>query len=101
VFRGKVAVSGTFTAYFEGGTIPDLFRDETQTSILSALAAGSEANADFVTLTMSAVKLSSSTPDDGETGLKRTYSFTAFFNSSGGAALANHATTIQVQDSAA
>jgi len=65
------------------------------------LAAGSEANADFVTLTMSAVKLSSSTPDDGETGLKRTYSFTAFFNSAGGAALANHATTIQVQDSAA
>lgn len=101
VFRGKVSVSGTFTAYFEGGTIPDLFRDETQTSILSALAAGSEANADFVTLTMSAVKLSSSTPDDGETGLKRTYSFTAFFNSAGGAALANHATTIQVQDSAA
>ena len=101
VFRGKVAVSGSFTAYFEGGTIPDLFRDETQTSIVSALAAGSEANADFVTLTMSAVKLSTSTPDDGETGLKRTYQFTAYFNSAGGASLATQATTIQVQDSAA
>lgn len=101
VFRGKVAVSGSFTAYFEGGTIPDLFRDETQTSIVSALAAGSEANADFVTIVMSAVKLSSSTPDDGETGLKRTYSFTAFYNSAGGTALANNATTIQMQDSAA
>lgn len=101
VFRGKVAVSGSFTAYFEGGTIPDLFRDETQTSIVSALAAGSEANADFVTIVMSAVKLSSSTPDDGETGLKRTYSFTALYNSAGGTALANNATTIQMQDSAA
>ena len=60
-----------------------------------------EANADFVTLTMSAVKLSTSTPDDGETGLKRTYQFTAYFNSAGGASLATQATTIQVQDSAA
>jgi hypothetical protein len=101
VFRGKVMVNGSFTAYFEGGTIPDLFRDETETSIISALTAGTAAAADFVTFTLSELKLNTSTPDDAETGLKRTYSFVATYNAGGGAALANHATTIMVQDSQA
>lgn len=101
VFTGKVSVSGSFTAYFEGGAIPDLYLNETQTSIVSALAAASDANADFMTFVMSAVKLNSSSPDDGETGLKRTYNFQAIYNSAGGAALATQATTIQIQDSAA
>lgn len=101
VFRGKVAVTGSFTAYFEGGTIPALFRDETSTSIISALTAGSAAAADFMTFALTSVKLNSSTPDDSETGLKRTYSIQATYNNSGGAALANHASTIQIHDSAA
>lgn len=101
VFRGKMMATGSFTAYFEGGTIPDLFRDETQSSIISALSAGSLANDDFMTITLSALKLNSSTPDDAETGLKRTYSFVATYNSAGGAALANVATTCMVHDSQA
>lgn len=101
VFVGKVMVTGSFTCYFEGGTIPDLYRDETATSIVSALSAGSAANADFMTITLSALKLNSSTPDDQETGLKRVYNFEAYYNAAGGAALANTATTIQIQDSAA
>lgn len=101
VFSGKVMVSGSFTSYFEGGAIPDLFRDETETSIISALTAGTSAAADFVTITLSALKLQSSSPDDNETGMKRTYNFTAYYNRSGGAALANTATTIQIQDSQA
>ena len=101
IFNGKVMVSGSFSAYFEGGTIPALFRDETATSIVSALAAGSAANADFMTFSMSNVRLNTSTPDDAETGLKRSYSFIALYNAAGGAALANTATSIQVHDSAA
>lgn len=101
VFMGKVMVTGSFTGYFEGGTIPDLFRDETATSISTALTAGTAANADFMTVTISALKLSSSSPDDNETGLKRTYNFTGYYNASGGASAANTATTIQIQDSAA
>ncbi|MFZ3286543.1 MAG: phage tail tube protein [Telluria sp.] len=101
VFMGKITVSGSFTAYFEGGTIPDLFRNETSTSIVSALAAGSAAAADFMTIAMTSVKLNSSSPDDSETGLKRQYSFTATYNSAGGAAIANHATTIMICDSQA
>lgn len=101
VFMGKVMVTGSFTGYFEGGTIPDLFRDETATSISTALTAGTAANADFMTVTISALKLSSSSPDDNETGLKRTYNFTGYYNAAGGASAANTATTIQIQDSAA
>ncbi len=101
VFVGNVAVSGSFTAYFEGGTIPALFRDETATSIVSALSTGTAAAADFVTLAMTNVRLNSSSPDDVQTGSKRTYNFVAIYNSAGGAALANTATSIQVHDSAA
>lgn len=101
VFTGKVAVSGSFTAYFEGGAIPDLFRNETQTSIVSAMLNGSSNTADFMTVAMSNVRLNSSSPDDTETGLKRTYQFVAIYNAAGGAALANHATSIQLQDSLA
>lgn len=101
VFSGTVVVSGSLSAYFEGGTVPDLFINETQTSIVSALTNGSAANADFVTLTMTNVRLNTSTPDDSQTGLKRSYNFVAIYNSAGGAALANHATSIMVCDSLA
>ena len=101
VFDGIVKVTGSFTAYFEGGTIPALFADETKINILSALTAAKEKNADFMAFALSCVKLSSNTPDDGQTGLKRTYNFTAYENASGGAALANYQTTVMVQDSLA
>lgn len=101
IFVGKVMVSGSFTAYFDGTGIPDLFRGETLTSIYSVLSAGSAANADFMALSLYALKLNSSTPDDGETGLKRTYNFVAQLNASGGAGVATEKTTLLVQDSAA
>ena len=101
VFSGKVKVSGSFTVYFEGGVVPNLFVEEISTSIVSALTAGGEADADFLTLTMSNVKLNSSTPDDNETGLKRTYNYMALLNAAGGAGAATELTTVQIQDSAA
>lgn len=101
VFRGKVSVSGSFTAYFEGGTIPDLFIDETETSIISALTSGSAAAADFMVISIPRIKLSSSTPDDGETGLKRTYNFTAMMDTTGGTSADTHKTTIMIHDSQA
>jgi hypothetical protein len=94
-------VTGSFTCYFESGTIPDLFINETDISILSALANGATAAADFMTIYLPKLNLNSSTPDDGETGLTRTYNFTAEYNSAGGAAVATQQTTIQIQDSQA
>jgi hypothetical protein len=101
VFTGKVMVSGSFTAYFDSGTIPAMFTGETSTSLVSALTAGSAANADFMTFTMSDVRINSSTPTDEETGSKRTYNYVAVLNSAGGSGIATEKTTLQVQDSAA
>lgn len=100
VFTGKLMASGSFTAYYDSADIPDLYDDETETSIVSALAASNADTADFNTFSMHKVKLNSSTPDDVETGLKRTYNFVALFNDLGGPVLSVNATTIELQDSA-
>lgn len=101
IFRGKVMVSGSFTAYFDSATIPDLFRNETVTSLVSVLTDGSAANADFISIAIPRLDLNTSTPDDGETGLKRTYSFVAEYNSAGGTGVATEQTTLYLQDSLA
>jgi len=99
VFTGKLMASGSFTAYYDSADIPDLYDDETETSIVSALAASNADLADFNTFSLHKVKLNSSTPDDVETGLKRTYNFVALFNDLGGPLLSANATTIELQDS--
>jgi hypothetical protein len=100
VFTGKLMASGSFTAYYDSADIPDLYDDEVETSIVSALAASNADTADFNTFSLHKIKLNSSTPDDVETGLKRTYNFVALFNDVGGPLLAANATTIELQDSA-
>lgn len=100
VFTGKLMASGSITCYYESADIPDLYDDEVETSIVSALSAGNEDTADFNTFGLHKVKLTSISGDDVETGLKRTYNFTAYFNSDGGAAAATQASTIEMQDSA-
>lgn len=101
IFDGKVMATGSFTAYFDSVDTADAFLNEEEISILSALTDGSEADAEFMTFYMPRIKVNTDTPDDGETGLKRTYSFEALYNSAGGAAVATQATTIQIQDSLA
>lgn len=101
VFTGKVMVSGSFTAYFDGPVMPDMFIDETTTALVFGLSAGTAANADFNTISLHQVKINSADPDDVETGLKRTYNYQAIYNAAGGTALATTASTIEVQDSAA
>lgn len=101
VFRGKVMVTGSFTCYFEGGTVPDLFRDETSTGLIGVLTDGLTSAADFVTLSLPQIDLNSSTPDDSETGLKRTYNFVAEYYAAGGTGTAHNQTTIQMHDSQA
>jgi hypothetical protein len=93
--------SGTFSAYFTDATFRDYFINETEVSIVVALTTDNTATADFVVFTMSRVKLGGADVSDGQNGLTRTFPFTALKNTSGGAALANLATTIMVQDSLA
>lgn len=100
VFVGKVMVSGSFTAYFDSGVIPSLFLNQTTTSLLSVLSTNASPTADFMSFAMSDVRINTSTPDDQETGLKRTYNYVAVLNAAGGAGLATERTTLLVQDSA-
>lgn len=99
IFRGKVVVSGSFSAYFDGGTISDAFLNETETSIVLVNTDGTEANADFVTFSLQRVKINSEQRDDGQTGIVGQYQFEALEYVAGGSGTAYDASTIVMQDS--
>jgi hypothetical protein len=101
IFSGNVVVTGSFTAYFETADLSALFKNEVSFAIVGALTSGREPQADFITYAMTNVKLTSSTPDDNASGLKRTYAFQSMYDATGGAAAAVNATSIQFHDSAA
>lgn len=100
-FAGRVKVSGQFTAYFEDGVIPAAFFDETELGIQVALTTSNLATADFLSFSLSRVKLGGADKQDGEGGVVRTYPFTALLNSSGGTGTAHEQSTIAIQDSLA
>jgi hypothetical protein len=99
--RGRIQVSGQFTALFDSTTLRDLYDAETLCSLVVVMAADTTNNADFVSFSMSAFKLTDASPDDGEKAIVRTYPFTAQLNAAGGAALANDQTILTIQDSLA
>lgn len=99
--RGDIKVSGSFSVLYEDDTLGNLFDAETATSMQIVITDNDDADADFVSFVMPSVKLFSDDADDGKKQLVRTYNFTAQYNGSGGAALANLATTISIQDSQA
>lgn len=99
--RGRVTVSGSFTAKFDSVTLQTIFEARSTTSLVLAITEDATANADFVVINIPMIKLTGDTPDDGEKAIIRTYPFTAQINSAGGAALATDQTIISIQDSAA
>lgn len=99
--RGRIAVSGSFTAKFSSSTLKTLRNDQTAVVLILAVANNATATSDFMTFVMPAIKVFSDDADDGEKEVIRSYSFTAQYYGSGGAALASHATIISIQDSQA
>lgn len=99
--RGRVTVSGSFTAKFDSVTLQTIFEDRSTTSLLLVVTEDATANADFVVVNIPMLKLTGDTPDDGEKAIVRSYPFVAQINSAGGAALATDQTIISLQDSAA
>ncbi|RFP19191.1 phage tail tube protein [Duganella sp. BJB475] len=99
--RGRIKVTGQFTALFDSATLSTLYHGETLTSLIPVMTADTTNNSDFVAFNMSAIKLTGDAPDDGEKAVIRTYPFTAQLNAAGGAALANDQTIISIQDSLA
>lgn len=101
VSRGKVGVSGQFQAYFTDSALMLLLTNETNVAIAAVATCDNTAASDFVAFSMTRCKIGTDTPDDGEKGIVRSYSFTAEIDSNGGAALANDQTILTVQDSQA
>lgn len=99
--RGKVRVSGTFTALYESDTLGTPFDDETAIEIHVVAADDQTAAADFVSFSMTNVKVFSNEADDGEKQIVRTYNFTAAYQGSGGSGTAYDQTIVAVQDSLA
>jgi hypothetical protein len=98
---GRISVSGQFTGLFDSNTLSTLYHAETLTNLVCLMTADSTNNADFVSVSLSAIKLTSDAPDDGEKAILRTYAFTAQINAAGGLALANDSTIVTIQDSLA
>jgi hypothetical protein len=101
ISRGRIRVTGDFTAYYPDGVTPALFQNETVTSLAVILAADGTATSDILGFSMGRIKLTGDTPDDGEKGIVRTYPFIAEINTAGGAALAGDQTILSIQDSQA
>jgi hypothetical protein len=99
--RGRIEVTGTFSALFDSATLGLLYDAETVTSLVAVMAADTTNNADFVAVNLGALKLTGDDPSDGEQAIMRTYPFTCQINASGGAALASDMTICSIQDSAA
>lgn len=99
--RGRVQVSGSFTAKFDGVALQTVFDAGSVINLIVAVAEDLTATADFVVFTLPTIKLTGDAPDDGEKQVIRSYPFTAQYNSAGGSGTSSHQTIIAMQDSAA
>lgn len=99
LFRGDIAVSGSITAVHDSETTSNLFVNETAVPLAVVLFADNSATSEFVSFVIPRAKIMGDGIDDGKKQLVSTYPFTAEYNSAGGAALANDATIISMQDS--
>lgn len=101
MFEGRIAVDGSFSAYFQDASIRDLYKDEVEASIVIVMTTSNANDADFISIVLPRIKVNSSSKDDGETGLVASHDFMALLNSNGGAGTSSEKTTISIQDSAA
>lgn len=98
IAEGRILVDGQLTVLFESATMRDYFLNETEVSLVVAVAASGAAAADFITLTCPRVKFGGADKDDGDKSITRTMPFTALYNSAG---QSTEQTTLQVQDAQA
>lgn len=98
VFMGSVDVTGNLTAYFTDVTLRDIFKNETEASIICAFTADNTPAAEFLGFTLPRLKAGGATRDDGQKGLVITMPYTALL---GNGAAGTVASTIAIQDSLA
>lgn len=96
IFTGIIGISGTLNLYFEDSYVRDLFENETDTTLVLALATGSEKTAGVMTFVLPKVTFSSFSKADSSMGIIATAAFTAQENSVTTAGLVG--STMQVVD---
>ena len=96
IFTGTITVTGNVSLYFEDGVVRDLFENETNTTLVLALATGEEKTAGVMSFVLPKAKLSSFSKSDTDMGIVATAAFTAVLNDVTTAGLP--ASTIQVVD---
>jgi hypothetical protein len=102
IARGRIKVTGQFTALFTDAVLSLLYDQETPLGLVGVMMDNPlVGTSDFMTVSMSRIKITSDSPDDGEKVIVRTYQFVAEININGGVALANDQTILTIQDSAA
>jgi hypothetical protein len=99
--RGRIDVTGQFTAFYQDGVLPGLFDAATQINLIAAVTADSSAASDFMVITIPNLTLDGDSKDDGDKAIVRTYPFTARLNAAGGTGVSSERTIVVVQDSAA
>lgn len=97
IFVGRVKVTGNFSAYFENGSIRDLFDGENKISLVVALTTTGDKNSDFMTFVLPNVMLTDVSKADAELSIIQTVPFTALLNTNTDTGLVE--STIMVQDS--
>ena len=78
VFIGTVAISGSFTMYFQDKTMIDAVRSGANLSLALRMDAESVDNGDYLTFILPGVKATSIEIDDGAKNLIQTLNFDAF-----------------------
>lgn len=99
IFLGTLSVSGSLTALFTSDTMTADFLNENEVSLSLLLTDSPANNANFVEIHLPRVKLTSSTKNDSDRAIVRSYSFMALENT--GSIAGADLTTIMIQDSLA
>lgn len=78
VFIGTIAVSGSFTMYFQDKTMIDAVRNGTDLSLALRMDAEEASGSDYLTFILPGVKVTSNELDDGAKNIMQTLNFDAF-----------------------
>lgn len=78
VFIGTIAISGSFSMYFQDKAMIDAVRRGSDLSLALRMDAGSEDGADYLTFILPGIKATSIEIDDGTKNLIQTLNFDAF-----------------------
>lgn len=101
VQRGRISVTGQFTAKFRSADLQQVYDDQTPINLILVLPVDASPASPFITFVLPKLKLFGDSGDDGEKEIIRTYPFTAELNGGGGAGQSTEQSILIHQDSEA